>query len=415
VLALGSSVVACADGPPGPAGPSGGGKGDYVGEDDRTQIGDATDPRVARWAPSVGLMMRASKLEARGDGAYRARTNTLGSERELCSDERFADEPVLGFCSSWLVGPDLLATAGHCVTNHLCEDIAVVFDFHSTGASANPDRIPADRVFRCESIVAREYEEGGRDYALIRLDRAALGRIPFAVDATPPSIGTAVATIGFPYGIYAKADLGGRLLRHTDTKIETTLDTFPGNSGSVVLDLDTGHAFAIHTEGGQHNFVLDGSCMRTASCTTADVEAGTCTPSIERLADGFASGIGTPPTPDAPTSCGGRCGDQDAQGCDCDLACVDRGDCCDDMSDVCSASPTGPACIEPGGPCDTASDCAPMSCTCEGVNLVTESFQAAPGRCNDGTCSGDPYAACRAACIDQGFTPLAWGTSCYWD
>lgn len=395
--------------------PAGGGKGDFIGEDDRTQIADSSDPRVGRWARSVALMVRENRLSRRTDGAYRATASSLQEVKNLCSDERFADEPVLGFCSAWLVAPDLVATAGHCVSDGICDGIGFVFDFHSTGASANLDRIPADRVFACQEIVAREFEDGGRDYALIRLDRDALGRLPFAVDGTAPAVGTPVATVGFPSGIYAKADLGGHVVRTQGTRVETTLDTFPGNSGAVVINLETGNAFAVHAAGARAAFVSDGACMRAGSCSVANVENGSCVGSIERLADAFANAASGPTTPAPPTSCFERCGDDRSDSCACDLECSMRGDCCADFAPICDTSSDAPACLDPGGPCSMDADCARMQCTCEGELLVTETFIAARGRCSAGSCVGDPFTACRTACLAQGLSPSTWTTTCFDD
>src|SRR5690606_25377246 len=54
----------------------------------------------------------------------------------FCSSERFTEQPNPGMCSGFLIAPDLIATAGHCVTlDNFCEEYEWVFDYKVDEAS----------------------------------------------------------------------------------------------------------------------------------------------------------------------------------------------------------------------------------------------------------------------------------------
>ena len=46
---------------------------------------------------------------------YIVKGPNLMSELAVCESERFSNQPVIADCSGFLVAPDLLVTAGHCV------------------------------------------------------------------------------------------------------------------------------------------------------------------------------------------------------------------------------------------------------------------------------------------------------------
>lgn len=385
-----------------------GGKGDYYGTDDRQQIRDATDPRVLDWARSIAIVVNAAKLRPSSSTKYAGTTSTLREREKLCSDERFANEPLLGFCSSYLVAPDLVATAGHCFTDAVCEDTRFVFDYYPGASAADPRAIPATSVFACREIVARQYGDGF-DYALVRLDRPATGRTPFELQPTPPPVGAKVALLGFPSGMWAKVDVAGRVVQHAGHRVVTSLDSFPGHSGGVVLDLATGRAFGVHVEGSTPSFVADGTCSRTASCAEVIPGGSRCWGATETSVDVFAGGTGGGMQPPPVGSCDGRCGAQTAP-CACDRACSARGDCCADIATTCDLNANTLPCLGDTAPCSTSDECSHAMCTCEGELLVTESFLVT-GQCAASTCT-TTRELCRRACVAQGFAPSTWMPTC---
>ncbi|MBA3463602.1 MAG: trypsin-like peptidase domain-containing protein [Deltaproteobacteria bacterium] len=416
-LAAIACLAACASPAPDvplPFGPSG--KADYYGNDDRQQILDARHPRAVEWARATAIIANRSRFASAGGAHLAANAQTLGERHSLCSDERFAAEPVLGFCSAFLIAPDLVATAGHCFKDTLCEQMAFVFDFYKGGASENVDAIPARNVFTCTELVARQYGNG-LDYAVVRLDRPATGRTPFAMQLDPPAVGARVALLGYPSGILAKLDLAGKVLRVEGSRrnrVRTSVDSFPGHSGGAMIDLETGSVFGVHVEGSTPSYVSDGGCTRAAACPTVSLGTpGFCDGAVETSIEPFG-GLGGGSGPSTAATCGDRCGATDGV-CSCDLDCETRGDCCTDFAPTCKRNSNTPACLGGGAPCGGGGDCANAMCACDSVNMTTESF-VVPGRCTASGCT-DQQALCEAACADmdldgQRFTMGWWLSTC---
>jgi len=343
------------------------GKGDFYGSDDRQQILDSPHPRALEWARATAVIVNRSMLGATTGGDLYASPQTLGERQGLRANAGFARGPVLGFCSAFLVAPDLVATAGHCFKQTLCDEMIFIFDFYIGGASENVDAIPAANAYGCREVVSQQYGDG-LDYALVRLDRPALGRTPFVLQAEPPSVGSRVALVGYPSGIPAKIDTAGEVLRIEGTRTRTSVDSFPGHSGGVMIDLATGNAFGVHVEGSSPSFVSNGSCNVTASCAQVNVSTdGPCNGAVETNATAFAgccdggAGAPPPPPPDPPT-------------------------------------PTDDACLPSGAPCERSGDCTNSMCACDTVNATTESF-VVPGSCNRDGCE-DPQVLCALECIE---------------
>lgn len=220
------------------------------GEDDIADVrtGSAWDQAARSTATAVLRTM----LLPNGDGTHRIDVSKVEG---LCKGERFAGETSISMsCSGFLVGPDLLATAGHCVyavntptrtirnePGLACEAFKWVFDYqYDAQGKVNTDRVPESKIFGCKRIVfaTQTSRSPFPDYALIQLDRPVPGRAPFKIGTGTPRLGDELHMIGNPYGTPKKVTTGGRVVLNNlkrETFI-TTLDAFEGNSGSAVFN-----------------------------------------------------------------------------------------------------------------------------------------------------------------------------------
>lgn len=175
----------------------------------------------------------------------------------LCKNERFVDHPSLQYsCTGFLVAPDLLATAGHCVyavntpnqerrheTKDGCENFAWLFDYNPNAAGKTQvSGIPQDRMYRCKEIIYAVHKESKMpftDYALIRLDRPVKGRTPFKINTGALTTSMSLSAVGYPFGTPAKVSNSGRVRLNNAARASfiTTLDVFEGNSGGPVLNM----------------------------------------------------------------------------------------------------------------------------------------------------------------------------------
>lgn len=205
---------------------------------------------------------------------------TLGASQGLAAGQRFSDQPAAAFCTGFLVGPDLIATAGHCVKDHpawdtsapadhaaacqqnlrqgaFCENTRVIFGFRKELGGQLRRSAPPEDVYKCVRVISHSLS-GGPDYALIKLDRPVRGRRPLAVNRSNAGLGqrTPLFVIGHPSGLPLKiaADAvvissgvdvyvhrNGMSRKWSDNgySFVTNLDTFHGNSGSPVFNLNT--------------------------------------------------------------------------------------------------------------------------------------------------------------------------------
>ena len=175
----------------------------------------------------------------------------------LCKDEKFYSAPSLSYsCTGFLVAPDLLVTAGHCVfavnspnqvlkdeTELACKAFDWLFDYQADAKGETQlQNLPLERLYHCKRIIyAVQHEQAPYDdYALIQLDRPALDRTPLKLSTAPLKIDASLFMIGHPYGVPNVLTDQGRVILNNParTSFITTLDAFEGNSGSPVLAID---------------------------------------------------------------------------------------------------------------------------------------------------------------------------------
>lgn len=174
-------------------------------------------------------------------------TQTLERAQNLCTSEKFLDQPLAPICSGFLVGPDTLVTAGHCFNSQgtpeqNCKNFAWIFNYEIPTFQSDPTKnISIDNIYLCRGVV-QAFRDTNYDFAVIKLNRRVVGREPLKfrtagkiADRTP------LVVIGHPNGLPKKITANGRLTYNSEpTRFSTTLDTFHGNSGAAVFDASTG-------------------------------------------------------------------------------------------------------------------------------------------------------------------------------
>ncbi|MAF76623.1 MAG: hypothetical protein CME60_00575 [Halobacteriovoraceae bacterium] len=253
------------------------------GKDNRFETSEYPDRSFRDKAKSVAAMVRTRSLRpdfaTDPDNFTTFFKKTASRSYNVCKDEPYAEQNVLPICTGFLVAPDTLVTAGHCVTEDTpCDSYSWVFGFEE-----GTTRFSNDNIYRCKEVVSTELSETKfklKDYAVIKLDREVVGREPLEFRKKgKPNWGEDLLIIGHPYGLPQKIADGakvktGNLLgvfkpfqtffRKQDFFI-TNLDSFVGNSGSPVFNQETGLVEGILIEGAD-DFILDEEegCQRTA-------------------------------------------------------------------------------------------------------------------------------------------------------
>ena len=91
---------------------------------------------LTRHADSVVAIFQAASVNDNGDGTSTLATEGFGDSNDLCQTERFRDQPIGAFCSGFLVAPDIIATAGHCVNANTLGSCRFVFGFYMESATS---------------------------------------------------------------------------------------------------------------------------------------------------------------------------------------------------------------------------------------------------------------------------------------
>lgn len=199
---------------------------------------------------SVAIAVLSGNRELNPNGTY----NLLVDKLPLCSNEKFATDPSLSYgCSGFLIAPDILITAGHCVyaantpneelrneTGKACEVFTWLFDYQvNASGQTQTQNIPASKFAKCKEIIyaVQNQKAPFLDYAIIKLDRP-MNRPYLKMAAQAPVLHEGVFTIGFPFGTPAKVSPNARVTISNLAKQSylTNLDVFEGNSGSPVFN-----------------------------------------------------------------------------------------------------------------------------------------------------------------------------------
>jgi hypothetical protein len=240
------------------------------GTDNRREYSDAGVSAAERTlADSVALAVRASGLTCTTSTcsvtrSYPARLDTARNQivTGLCPGEKFASQRVAaeGFGTAFLVGPDLVATAGHVANPETatCAEMRFIFGYQATSQGEAPSSVPAANVYKCSSIVVEEVDMDSQDkeqldFAVVRLDRAVTGRavLPFRRAGVASTSNAFVPLlIGHPDGAPVKVARGGLTFAGSGPYVFlASIDAFSSNSGSPVWNTATGTVEGILTTG----------------------------------------------------------------------------------------------------------------------------------------------------------------------
>jgi V8-like Glu-specific endopeptidase len=246
------------------------------GDDNRRNVHEHENRQLRKMALSTAAQIDKRKFEVITDDLFKV-SGSLMVDKNLCEDEAFSNQLSTSDCSGFLVGKDLLVTAGHCAKNQkLCDGKNWVFDYRSDLSHEGLPYafIPSENVYSCAEIINQTLDyKIQNDFALIRLDREVTGREPLKYRKKGKvDLHADVAVIGYPSGLQLIiAD--NAIVRKNDHPFffETNTDSFGGSSGSPVINVETGLVEGILAR-GEYDYSWDKelNCKRPYKCTMED-------------------------------------------------------------------------------------------------------------------------------------------------
>lgn len=236
------------------------------GNDDRADIYQVDRVDLRELADSTAAIIPNNNLLIDENGNFKVLSKGFGDGYQLCKDERFYEQKNPAICSSFLVGDDMVATAGHCVDDRTCKDLSFVFGFQMKEENTDLSKISKDETYHCKSVLSRELTRA-QDYALVKLDRPVRGHRVLALASQSAKASDDVFVIGYPAGLPAKVAGGARVRSAEAGYFVANMDTYGGNSGSAVFSAQTNEVVGILVRGEQ-DFVRDTAqnCIRSNKC-----------------------------------------------------------------------------------------------------------------------------------------------------
>jgi len=232
--------------------------------DDREEFFSISDAAIKESASGVVALFHIDKLNNHGNGTFSPKNSFTTVEfnqrpTPLCDTERFFGQPKGAFLSGVLVAEDVVATVNHHLpaNDSSIDEVLFVFDFRLTSPQAQP-LITKDNFFRGKCVIKR----GGNDkvdFALIKLDRKApANRVRKLRAAGLPLEGRSAYVLGHPCSLPLK--MGGvAAVRDVNQAVffRANFDTFNGNSGSPVFDLESHELIGIVASDNAEDFDFD--------------------------------------------------------------------------------------------------------------------------------------------------------------
>lgn len=239
------------------------------GTDDRQDVVDVTDNLMIEKSRSTAGMFSTTALSLQTDGTYKVNGKTL-AQRGWCSSERFSNQMTAPVCTGFLIGSDVMVTAGHCVAKSGdCKNYLWAFDYKLANGTDTSTVIPKSSIYRCKAILYTVNSSTTKDdYAVIRLDRKVTNRMPLEIRRTGKiADGTDLVLIGHPKGLPMKIAGGAKVRSNSATKFfVANTDSYGGNSGSPVFNSLTGIVEGILVRGEVDSVTTSTGCFVSKVC-----------------------------------------------------------------------------------------------------------------------------------------------------
>ena len=258
------------------------------GTDDRKEVKDAEGYEDFVRATAVMITKESIYNDEFYSWSLREKIqNKYGKDVEISDDVRFLDQPAIGSCTGFLIAPDILVTAGHCINSmEEANQIVWVFDYTSESEFINGRKLQfkKENIYEVERVITSIYDDND-DYAVLKLKRQS-DRAPYRFRTSGSVLmDGAINTIGSPKGLPLKFATNATVVDVSQSQwFKSDIDSFPGNSGGPVFD-ENGFIEGILVRGAvtydddwslTGDFYFDSSCncIKTVTWDSVEYTAG---------------------------------------------------------------------------------------------------------------------------------------------
>ncbi len=213
----------------------------FFGKDDRKEVIDAIG--IKDFVRATAVMIPKQYILGNKVYGFTLReilTKTYGSEN-FDDNIKFLDQPTCASCTGFLIAPDILVTAGHCVLKiEDAEDYVWLFDY-TNELKYNENKkfieIDLENVYETKDVLsAYDLDDQKIDYSVLRLDRKS-DRAPYRFRTSGKIVmDSKVNTIGSPSGLPLKFADNAVVVGNSESDwFKSDIDIFPGNSGGPIF------------------------------------------------------------------------------------------------------------------------------------------------------------------------------------
>jgi V8-like Glu-specific endopeptidase len=247
----------------------------FYGMDNRKDLYEIVNFEISKYARATCCLVDNSYIEAYDNFNYKINCRSTG----YCSDVRFHDQKRLAECSAFAIAPDIILTAGHCITEEKISRFSILYEFNLPEKVEESDSIvKSDNVYKIIKLLERGKLSNGLDYAILNIDRPVSDDRILKIRRTGKiSDNSKLYVAGYPDGLPLKISNDGNIRKNdNDIIFITDLDTFQGNSGSPVFNEITHVVEGILTKGDTDFFYDDKNrCQRLFKCSEKECSGET--------------------------------------------------------------------------------------------------------------------------------------------
>ena len=237
-------------------------KGIY-GNDNRHDFYQVKNVDIADNTERVCALIPIELLQPHNSTSFKLLGMELGQFQGLCNGQKFYNDLSVAYCSGFAINDNLIATAGHCINGNF--DFAFVFDFKKTSANQTEFIIDKDNVFfptkEVEKVLNNE-----NDYGVYEVSRTIPHNRITRLSKCKLKVNDRVYVIGHPSGIPQKVAGQSTVRQINNIFARADLDTFGGNSGSPIFELETNEVVGILVRGDVDYINSPNGCRITKLC-----------------------------------------------------------------------------------------------------------------------------------------------------